>query len=70
MGGGLARDLYVCLCLYCVCVCLCVFGLTATVTENAGCAEAHAAFHEVSNRTKRPNLFSQLEEFANVHIRG
>lgn len=76
--GGLGRpggDLQLAPCWLCVCVCVCVlcvcvFGLTATVTENAWCAEAHAGSHEVFNRTKQMHLFSQLEEFANVHIRG
>ncbi len=53
----------------CVCVCVCVFfRLTATVTENAWCAEVHAGSYEVFNRTKQMHLFSQLKEFANVHI--
>lgn len=49
---------------------VCVSRLTTTVTENAWCAEAHAGSHEVYNRTKQMHLFSQFEEFANVHIRG
>lgn len=52
-----------------LCDCVCVFELTATVTENAWCAEAHAVSHEVFSRTKQMHLFSQLKEFANVHIR-
>lgn len=48
---------------------LCVW-TDCPMTENAWCAEAHAGSHKVFYRTKQTHLFSQLQEFANVHIWG
>lgn len=47
--------------------CVCVW-TDCPMTENAWCAEAHAGSHKVFYRTKQTHLFSQLQEFANVHI--